>query len=137
MYIRRVLFAVAACAATSFALATMTAETAGAAQLAPTSSRARAHKAPKAKVYEACDPVVGCEPSSDPPFLIYSKTKTWEFEGFGGTGYSGTFEKSGKYTIFHYSEGNDCVLRLKKVKKNYVGHAEVCSEEEFELLYRS
>jgi hypothetical protein len=71
------------------------------------------------------------------PFLVYRKTKTWEFEGFGGSEYSGTYEKVGKYVVFHYSHGFECEMVVKRVKKDYVGqNAGPCGEEGIKLQFK-
>jgi hypothetical protein len=118
---RRILTAVAVAAACSFA----------ALPAAQATTPAPAVKAPKAKSYAHCETFWGC---GSVPFLIYRKTKTWEYEGYAGTEYAGTYEKVGKYLVFHYSLGYDCETIVKRVKDHYVGHnAAGCGMETIEL----
>jgi hypothetical protein len=131
---RRTLTAVAVSAACSFAAVTTVAQ---ASTAAPQAGRfgPSVMKAPKAKSYTHCEEFFGC---GEIPWLIYPKTKTWEFEGYGETEYSGTYEKVGNYSfVFHYSHGSTCELVAKRKKKNYVGHdaGAGCGEQGVELRF--
>jgi hypothetical protein len=130
MRMRRTFAAIAVSAAASFAAVTTVAQ---ASTGAPRASHAGAPaaKAPKARSYMHCETFWGC---GSIPWLMYPKTKTWEFEGFGETEYSGVYERAGKTLVFHFSHGFDCELIVKRVRKNLVGHdAGFCGEEGVEL----
>jgi hypothetical protein len=120
------------CAASSFAAATTVGQASTAAPKAPHAGAAVV-KGPKARSYTHCETFWGCGAI---PLLVNRKAKTWEFEGYGGTEYSGTFEKVGNLVVFHYSHGFDCEMIMKRAKKNYVGHNSVaCGSEGIELKF--
>ncbi len=131
---RRTLIAAAICALTGLALVAGSAQAAGTngGGLPSSGSVTLAKKPPKAVTYEWCEEVEpgnwDCEFT---PFLVYKKSHTWEFEGFSNFG--GVWEKSGKYTIFYYTEEFDTgsYLQVKKVKKNYFGYFYYWNGEEF------
>jgi hypothetical protein len=120
MKVRRMLTAVAACALTSFALVTASAQAAPSpAQAGLNGARpagALAKKVKGAKVYNFFyDPYVEGEYigfHQEPPFLVFSKTGTWGFELEPGVGYTyGTYEtvkvkinkEKYSYTVFYYN----------------------------------
>jgi hypothetical protein len=128
MTVRRTFAAIAVTVAASFAAVTTVAQ---ASTAAPHAQQAPAAKPPKARSYKHCETFWGC---GEIPWLMYAKTKTWEFEGYGETEYSGNYERVGKTLVFHFSHGFDCELIVKRVKKNLVGHdAGFCGEEGVEL----
>jgi hypothetical protein len=130
---RRNFAAIAVSAACIFAAVTTVALGSAAAPQARHAGAAAAKKPPKARSYSHCETFWGCGAI---PWLIYPKTKTWEFEGYGETEYSGTYEKVGKMVVFHYSHGSDCELVVKRVKMNYVGHDQGgCGTEGVELKF--
>ncbi len=122
MKVRRMLTAVAACALTSFALVTASA------QAAPSPAQAglngvkpgialKVKKVKGAKVYNFYyDPFVEGEYigfHQEPNFLVFSKTGTWGYELEPGVGYTyGTYEtvkvkinkEKYSYTYFYYND---------------------------------
>jgi hypothetical protein len=124
------LTAAAVCAASSFVAVTTVAQASPAAPQARHAG-APAAKPAKARSYAHCETFWGC---GEIPWLVYPKTKTWEFEGYGETEYSGPYERVGKTLVFHFSHGFDCELVVKRVRKHYVGHNQgFCGEEGIEL----
>jgi hypothetical protein len=85
--------------------------TASASSASPRSANAGPAKAPKAKAYEYCDIGVGCWEWS-----IYTKTKTWEFTGYGTEYYGGPYEKVGTETRY-YENGTGCIAHFPKAVK--------------------
>jgi hypothetical protein len=130
---RRAFLVVAACATVSLAV-TVSAQAATTAPSGAGSPSAANTAKSKAKVYEFCGSFVGCNPT---PFLIYPKTKTWEFEGYAETVFSGSYTKVKKVITFHYSFEYPCELIMVKSGKNYVGHSEGgCGTEEVVLTLK-
>jgi hypothetical protein len=139
MRVRRTLLAVAACAVTSLALVTGSAQAAltatGAAGSAPQANATPAIvKIKGAKVYEFCGSLVGCPAEYD--FATYGKTKTWEF--VGDPGYGGYYYKYKKVTYFIYADGaydGECYLAAYKYKTEYYDGGFYCDFGEGYQLY--
>jgi len=130
------LTAAAACAVTSFALATTVAQAApsaggGAGSAAPHVTPSKLPKIKGAQVYYFCGSIEGC-PTEHFLFVVYGKAKTWEL--YGDPGYGGYTEKFKKnpYTYFIYDEGgnNGCYLVALKVKGGYINGGFFCYDEE-------
>jgi len=137
MHVRRTLMAVAACALTSLALVTTAAQAQPTATGTTGSGSATPLKSPFPKIkgaafYYFCgsNPIVGCP--SVYYFVVYGKSKTWEF--YGDPGFGGYFVKYKKdpYTYFYYNQGynEECFLVGLKVKGGYIGGGFWCYDEE-------
>ncbi len=142
MKVRRMLTAIAVCLLASFALVATTAQAApsaagggGGSSATPMMKKSGLPKIKGAKVYYYCGTTEGCPAAYD--FVVYPKTKSWEF--YNDPGYGGVFEKvkKSKDVFFYYEDGfnEECLLLAEQVKGGYADGGFYCDFGEGYELY--